>query len=223
MFYFKINRVRLHDTHSSSLFPWAEKPTINMVSFIVTQTADTVSLDNWIKETDPVKKKTNLDAIINNNIMMVDIPDISVKYNTDASITFGDTGYLLYRSETIPDDLSWIFLAIKNNDKNRIVWTEIKNTITSSESKTLAQALSVILQANPAIDLALAVTRLVAGEAAKHLSTKPDDILGSACQSFIRQQHYPYGERSRDGIPDTTGNMLVDYSLFAYNAQQIPS
>lgn len=47
------------------------------------------------------------------------------------------------------------------------------------------------------------------------LKNNPDDQLGLLYMSLNKQEHYRYGERKRDGIPDLTGNIRVDYSLFA--------
>jgi flagellar protein FlgJ len=34
--------------------------------------------------------------------------------------------------------------------------------------------------------------------------------------SLTREEHYPHGVRDRQNIPDTTGNILIDYTLFGF-------
>jgi hypothetical protein len=41
-----------------------------------------------------------------------------------------------------------------------------------------------------------------------------DDQVGVVYQSFNRFEHYPHGERKRDDVPDLSGNMRLDYSIF---------
>ena len=37
--------------------------------------------------------------------------------------------------------------------------------------------------------------------------------------SLNRWEHYPNGERNSEGVPDLTGNMLIDYSIFGFDDQ----
>ena len=68
---------------------------------------------------------------------------------------------------------------------------------------------------NAAFQTGLAVSRFVGRTITKLMRKKKNDLVGAHYQSFSRFEHYPHGERKRDKVPDTTGNMFVDYSIFA--------
>ena len=43
-----------------------------------------------------------------------------------------------------------------------------------------------------------------------------DDQAGLFLASFIEKEHYPFGKRDKEDVPDLTANMFLDYTLFAY-------
>ncbi len=69
---------------------------------------------------------------------------------------------------------------------------------------------------NPGFAAGVAIAKYIAGVVAGNLSRRKDDLAGLLYMSLNRREHYPHGERKRDDVPDLTGNMLVDYSLFGF-------
>jgi hypothetical protein len=43
-----------------------------------------------------------------------------------------------------------------------------------------------------------------------------DDLVGYWQMTLNRAEHYPHGTRDRQDTADTTGNILVDYTLFGF-------
>jgi hypothetical protein len=48
------------------------------------------------------------------------------------------------------------------------------------------------------------------------LRENKDDLIGYWQATLNRTEHFPHGTRDRQDVPDTTGNMLVDYTLFGF-------
>jgi hypothetical protein len=48
------------------------------------------------------------------------------------------------------------------------------------------------------------------------LRANKDDLAGYWQVSLNRREHYLYGARDRQDVYDTTGNILVDYTLFGF-------
>jgi hypothetical protein len=136
------------------------------------------------------------------------------------TITFGDTGYVVHRSDAIPEDFNWCLLAMEDEQALRNFGQTLSTVVGSSGFDGFAQGLSVLVgaSANPAFAAGTAVAKFVAEVLAAYLKGKGDEMIGALYLSLNRREHYPHGERKSDGVPDLSGNMLVDYSLFGFEA-----
>ena len=56
------------------------------------------------------------------------------------------------------------------------------------------------------------VTQIVA----QNMKRAGDQQLGLVYMSLDRAQHYAHGDRKVDAMRDLTGNMAIDYSIFAF-------
>jgi len=150
-------------------------------------------------------------------------PIESVKDNKTAF--FGDTGYVLFQSKDIPDDFNWQFTAIKLNDKTRDVGNEMLNVVNDKNFGSFANSLPALVggAVNPAFIAAVEVGKFIFTTVGNVLSKKNDKQLGLLYMSLDRAEHYPHGVRNSQSVPDLTGNMLVDYAIFAYDDQKIHS
>ena len=82
--------------------------------------------------------------------------------------------------------------------------------IAETGDKVLASASSPITSAVSTL------TTLVAESILKLCANSNDHQLGLLLTSFDRQEHYPFGKRDAQNVPDATGNMKVDYTIFGF-------
>lgn len=219
MFYFRINKVRIIDNRESGfLFFKRDLAEIKLVSFITTGNTSFPDLDPFLKETDPAKKKQLAAAmvaqVVNNRILAtVD------KVKDDQTITFGDTGYVVFQTDRIPLDFNWCLVALEDDGDVRNVGSSIDEVIKNPDFDSFASNLAVLVGAvtNPAFTAGVAIAKFVAEIVANNLRKNKDDLAGLLYMSLNRPEHYPHGERKRDEVADLTGNMLVDYSLFGFD------
>lgn len=222
MFYFRINKIKLFDNKSGKGFLGlgSDKATVQLWSMIVTGNIDLPNLEELLKTTDSQRKTEIVAQIVQAVVASRRLTPIeSVKDNMVA--TFGDTGYLLYQAKEIPDDFSWQFTAIKLNDKTRDVGAEMLNVINHKDFNSFANNLPVIVGAtvNPAFTAAVEVGKFIFSTVGGILAKKKDKQLGLLYMSLDRVEHYPHGVRNSQDVADLTGNMRVDYAIFAYDNQ----
>ena len=70
---------------------------------------------------------------------------------------------------------------------------------------------------NPAYTASVAIGKFATKVTLKIASQNKDDMIGIIYMSLNRWEHYPFGERKKDDVPDMTNNMLVDYSIFGFD------
>ncbi len=218
MFYFRLDKVRLLENRESAfLFFKRNLGEIKFISFITTGDTAFPDLDLFIAETDD-QKKAQLAAgmvkqVVSNRILTtID----NVKDNQD--ITFGDTGYVLFQAQEIPEDFNWCLLALEDDGDLRELGVSIDSIINDKGFAGFSLRLAEVVGAasNPGFVAGVEIAKFVAGAVADRLQTGKNDLAGLLYMSLNRREHYPHGNRKRDKVPDLTGNMLVDYSLFGF-------
>ena len=218
MFYFRLDKVRIHDNRESGfLFFKRNLAEIKFISFITTGDTAFPDLDPFIRETDP-DKKARLAAdmvkqVVSNRILStID----NVKDNQD--ITFGDTGYVLLQAAQIPQDFNWCLLALEDDGDLRELGVSLDSIINDEGFAGFSLRLAEVVGAasNPAFIAGVEIAKFVAGVVAERLRDGKNDLAGLLYMSLNRREHYPHGNRKRTKVPDLTGNMLVDYSLFGF-------
>lgn len=219
MFYLRVNRIIINDTHNNSIFPWRYGVNVDITSFTSTSAESHISVAEWLQLPSDAQKKLALLNVINKDIVVEQIPVNHIAWDENASIVFGDTGFVVYTSDEIPEYINWSLCVTKNNSDVRSLWGNVLNDFNKNESDLVTMATQVFTL-NPAISLGIALTKYAFLTIAKEYSLKKDELLGLGNQSFIRPQHYPYGYRDHSGSPDTTGNMKTDYTLFGFNSDK---
>jgi hypothetical protein len=218
MFYFRINKLRIFDNRESGfLFFKKNLAQVKLISFVNTE-ADFPVLDSWVAETDQAKKKNLLaEAIqkVSSTRILTEIDNVK----DDAILTFGDTGYVLYQTEKIPKDFNWCFLAVEGDDNVRKIGDGIKTIVNHSEFDNFASNVAILASsaANPAFAAGVAVSKFIINVSADIIKNNKDDQLGILYMSLNRKEHYLHGERKKDDVPDLSGNMFIDYSIFAFD------
>jgi hypothetical protein len=132
-------------------------------------------------------------------------------------IYFGDTGYNIFVNDTIPQDLNRMLPAIKSNQK-MVDNAQLTNEILTDKNLTsLVNAIALLASiTNPVTAAVSTLTTLIAQSVLKVCTQARDHQLGLYIASLVRQEHYPYGKRDAQDVPDTTGNMNVDYTIFGF-------
>jgi hypothetical protein len=218
MFYFRINKLRILDNRTSAfLFFKKDLADVKIVSFVTTDNADLPELDAWFRERDPAKKKALLAAAVSGVVASRILTEVDhVKDNQ--TLTFGDTGYVLYQTTGVPENFNWCFTAVKSKRGTREFGATLAGIVSDPEFDGFSGNLGTLISkaGNPVYEAGVAVAKFVTGTAAKILQASGDDQIGILYMSLNRPQHYVHGERKADDVPDLTGNLIVDYSLFGY-------
>lgn len=132
-------------------------------------------------------------------------------------IFFGDTGYNVFVADTIPESVNWMLLAVKSNQQMVDNATLLTQILTEQNLTKLVGVLGVLSGAAAPVTAAVTtLTTLVAESVLKLCVNAHDRQLGILLTSFTRQEHYPYGKRDMQNVPDATGNMKVDYTIFGF-------
>ncbi len=108
-------------------------------------------------------------------------------------------------------------MAIGIDQRTRNTDTLLQTILTEDNVSSLVSNIAKLASlTNPVAAAATELTGLVANVVATLFKNDKDDQIGLFIASFIRPLHYPHGIRDKADVPDITGNMYVDYSLFAY-------
>ncbi len=220
MFYFRINKLKIIDNRESGfLFFTKDRAEVKLLSFITTGNTDLPGLANLMSAKNDEEKRKIIKATVEQCISSRTFVEIQ-NVRDNQTLTFGDTGYVLYQSETIPDDFNWIFLAIESDKKNRefgrFLEKIVKDEDFSSFGKDLLDILSKTAAKNPAYAAGLAIAKFVTGILIELLKNDKDDLIGVLYTSLNRREHYQHCDRKKDDVPDITHNMLMDYTIFGY-------
>ena len=134
-------------------------------------------------------------------------------------LTFGDIGYCVYHSDSIPDYMDWRLLAVERDEDIRRIG-EIMDGILSDPKfdKTAETIISMIAgAANPVYQGAVLVGKFVLRAIASTLKKNQDDTVGVFCRTLNRSRNYPHGSGQFLGEWDTMNNIRIDFEMFAYN------
>jgi hypothetical protein len=212
MFYVRLNKLRIRKNGD-----FIGKGEIQFMSFINHSDDSLPNLDEFITSNDVARKKeivkTAVEQVVSSRILMqID------KVKNKSEITFGDTGYIVYKSNEIPKDFTWQLLGIENDAKYRDNATLLSNLLTDKNVTTITDGLSKILNAgNPLNGAVVELSTLVIKSIINLAKVNKDDQIGYFLASFIQPLDYPNGIRDGIKVSDLTGNMHVDYSLFGFD------
>lgn len=218
MFYFRINKVHFIDNRETGfLFFRRDLAEIKLVSFITTGDSSFPDLDPLLKATTPEEQRqlaaTMVAQVVSNRILAT----IS-KVKDNQTITFGDTGYVVFQQKAIPTDFNWCLLAVEDDGDVRKVGTSIAEVFEIPGFDGFAKNLAVLVgkASNPGFAAGMAIVKFVSEVVANNLKKNKDDLAGLLYMSLNNKEHYPHGERKKDDVSDLTGNMFIDYSLFGF-------
>jgi hypothetical protein len=133
------------------------------------------------------------------------------------TLLFGDSGLVIYSSTHIPDELDVRLWVIESDADIRNFAIEADKVLDSDAFKGLFAAVEATLAiAVPVLSGVIAVGGVAVSLLRQKLRANKDDLVGYWQVSLNRTEHYPHGTRDRQDVYDTTGNILVDYTLFGF-------
>lgn len=211
MFYLRLNKIRIFNNYrllgSSDL---------QLMSFVTMGEADFPMLNEFYRTSDAAVKKELIAQAVNKVLSSRIMPQIQ-RIKDNQVIYFGDTGYNVFVNDTIPQDLNWMLLAIKSNQQLVDNATLAGEILTEQNLNSLVATIAMLSGvASPVTAAVSTLTLLVAQSVLKVCTNAKDHQLGLLLTSFVRQEHYPNGKRDAQDVPDATGNMKVDYTIFGF-------
>ncbi|MBP7613477.1 MAG: hypothetical protein KA753_09975 [Paludibacter sp.] len=211
MFYLRLNKIRIFNNYrllgSSDL---------QLMSFVTMGEADFPMLNEFYRTSDAAVKKELVAQAVNKVLSSRIMPQIQ-RIKDNQVIYFGDTGYNVFVNDTIPQDLNWMLLAIKSNQQLVDNATLAGEILTEQNLNSLVATIAMLSgMASPVTAAVSTLTLLVAQSVLKVCTNAKDHQLGLLLTSFVRQEHYPNGKRDAQDVPDATGNMKVDYTIFGF-------
>ena len=134
------------------------------------------------------------------------------------TLLFGDAGFVIYSSEHIPDELDIRLWVIESDADIRNFALEADKVLDSDAFKGIFAAVETTLAvAAPTLSGVIAVGGVTVSLLRQKLRSNKDDLVGYWQVSLNRTEHYPHGVRDRQDVYDTTGNIMVDYTLFGFD------
>jgi hypothetical protein len=106
-------------------------------------------------------------------------------------------------------------LVIESDEDIRNFAIDADKILDSDAFKGLFAAVeTALVVTNPVLSGVIAVGGVVVNLLRQKLRANKDDLVGYWVASLNRAEHYPHGLRDKQDVYDTTGNILVDYTLF---------
>ncbi|WP_319779040.1 hypothetical protein [Maridesulfovibrio sp.] len=208
-FVFRLNKLKILDNRE-----WFSGE-VKVLSFITGKDVNLPALDALQKTTDIEEKRWLIRTAAKSVLSSKELMQID-NVKDGHQMTFGDTGYALYTADSIPVSFNWSLMLIEIDEDINALGAQIDSIINAPEFDTFTTDVLTLVAAatNPAALAGVAIVKHIFGAVANTMLNNKDDQIGLAYQSFNRFEHYPHGERKRDGVPDLSGNVFIDYSIF---------
>jgi hypothetical protein len=233
MFYARINKIKVFNNREGFLWfnKYAEMQIYSYVKplSLSTETAELVRTDGVAMSElmelpdEAARKQRLLDAVLAEagNLAQSSYLEIDgVKDNQN--LMFGDSGLVIFSGEDIPDRIDIRLWVIESDSDIRNFALEADKVIDSDAFKGLyALAETALAVTNPVLSGIIATGGVVINLLRQKLRTNKDDLVGYWQATLNRAEHYPHGTRDKQDVYDTTGNILVDYTLFGFENQLI--
>jgi hypothetical protein len=224
MFFVRINKIRIFSNREGflGLFDRAEVRVYGLAGRpdAVVKVQDLITELSQLsddKKEEALQKKL-LDAVkaeAKNLQLLQMLPIRGVRDNQ--VLTFGDEGILLYKSDTTPDELAMHIWLVESDTNIRDFALTTDEILKSTEFRSLlTTGMAALAITNPLVMATITLTGLTFRLLLKKaLAANRNDLIGYWHETLNRAEHYPHGIRNREDMPDTTRNMLVDYTLFS--------
>lgn len=210
MFYFKLNKLAIIKNRE-----FLGKAEVKIMSFVTSDDNPLPDLDEFIQTNDAAKKKEIIAEAVKEVLRSNIFPEVD-KIKKNHVMQFGDTGLVLYKSNSIPQDFNWQLVAFESDKNTRDNALLAGKIVSHPEFDGFIGKLSALTTlTNPALEIGISVSKFVIKSVLTIASKNKDDLIGNVIMSLNRTEHYIGGTRQSLSVPDMTGNMHVDYSIFA--------
>ena len=214
MFYFKLKKLHIRDNRK-----FIGKADVKLMSFITSSDHALPDIDGFFATNAVAEKK----AIIENAVKVVLASKITPKIeriHDNQTINFGtqNQGIILYKTQEIPIDFSWTFIAVRDSSRERTNAELALQIVQDDSFNDLISNIGIIAgaAANPAFTAGAMIVKFVAETTLKVLAESKDREIGIVLTSFIGAEDYPDGDGKGNYVPDATGNMHYYYSIFSH-------
>ncbi|MDR1171674.1 MAG: hypothetical protein LBL24_04390 [Bacteroidales bacterium] len=228
MFYARINKIKVFNNREGflGLFNRAEMQIYSYVKPFALSTeparTDGVAISELLSLPDAnARRQRLLDAVLVEASLPAQSSYIEVNGVKDnQSLLFGDAGLVIFSSDRIPDGLDMRLWMIESDEDVRNVALDADKVLDSDAFKGLYAAVETALAVtNPLLSGMIAVGGVALNLLRQKLRANKDDLAGYWQATLNRAEHYPHGTRDKQDTYDTTGNILVDYTLFGIDSE----
>lgn len=211
MFYLRLNKLRIYSNGAL-----LDMTVVQLMSFVTLGETDFPMLNNFYRTSDANQKRELVTQAVSRVVSSRVMPEIQ-RVKDNQLIFFGDIGYNVFLADAIPENLNWMLLAVKSSQQLIDNSALLAQILTESNLNTLVDTIGMLASAASPVTAAVStLTTMVAQSVLKFCANTHDRQLGMLLTSFTRQEHYPFGERDAQDVPDATGNMKVDYTIFGF-------
>jgi hypothetical protein len=177
-----------------------------------------IKIEDLLRLDEDERKEKLLDAVLLEVALLAQCNSIEInRVKDNQTLLFGDSGMMTYQNKYIPEELNIQLWVIESDSDIRKFATDADTVLESDAFKGLLGAVEVaIAVTNPILGSVITVGGVVTQLLRKKLRANKDDLVGYWQASLNREEHYPHGVRDRQNVPDTTGNILIDYTLFGF-------
>jgi hypothetical protein len=221
MFYTRINKIKVFDNREGFLGLFNRGAELRIYSYtspLSLGEGPGVRLSDLLSLSEKEREAKLLDLVLSEAGTLAQTKSLEINGVKDnQSLTFGESGLVIYSSETIPDELNIQLWVIESDEDIRSFALDADQVLDSDAFKGLFAAVeTALLVTNPVLSGTIAVGGVVTALIRQKLRTNKDDLVGYWQLSLNRTEHYPHGARDKQDVYDTTGNIQVDYTLFGY-------
>jgi len=212
-FEFRLDKIKILDNRE--WFECLGGAEVKFYSFLTTSNDDFSNTDELLHTTDHEAKKEIIKNAAKNILSAKEFHETQNVHDGHI-FYFGDTGVSLYRAEKIPVFFDWLLIGVELDRDINELGREIdlvleKPKLDSFIENTIILAGSAV---NPAVVAGIEIGKFILRTISQEMLKNKDDQIGVLHQSFNCYQHYPQGLRKRKNVPDQTGNMFIDYTIF---------
>ncbi|MDR2653012.1 MAG: hypothetical protein LBC68_12005 [Prevotellaceae bacterium] len=225
MFYARINKIKVFNNREGFLGIFNRRAELRIYSYVAgsgfdsPNTAPALTLSDLMDLNDEAARRQRLlDAVVAEANRLAQSYNLEInRVKDNQSLLFGESGLVIYQNAVIPDKFDIQLWVIESDSDIRSFAVDADKILESDAFKSLFAAVeTALVVASPVVSGAIAVGGVVVNMLRKKLLANKDDLVGYWQDSLNRVEHYPHGMRDRQDVYDTTGNILVDYTLFGF-------
>jgi hypothetical protein len=230
MFYTRINKIKVFNNREGFLGLFNRGAEIRIYSFVSNPAGTTgsypesdgtyrpLTVSDLLHLDEKQRRELLLERVLAESELLAQSKYLEVNGVRDnQTLLFGETGLVIYSSEHIPGELDIRLWVIESDADIRNFALEADKVLDSDAFKGMFAAVKATLAvAVPTLSGVIAVGGVAVNLLRQKLRANKDDLVGYWQVSLNRTEHYPHGTRDRQDVYDTTGNILVDYTLFGF-------